>query len=217
MITPNESSAPSEPKTVADIFPNSERIYVEGKIHLDLKVPMRQIELATTEQPSGRLEVNEPVRVYDTSGPWGDPNYQGNVENGLPALRRDWIIGRGDVEEYDGRNTKPEDNGYLSEEHATRYNKQKRARNRLKEYPGLKRNPLRASSGEPVTQMHYAKQGIITPEMEYIAIRENLGREAAFKAATEGGGPRNLTNFQHPGNSFGAAIPKYISPEFVRD
>ena len=217
MITPNESSAPSEPKTVADIFPNSERIYVEGKIHLDLKVPMRQIELATTEQPSGRIEVNEPVRVYDTSGPWGDPNYQGNVENGLPALRRDWIIGRGDVEEYDGRNTKPEDNGYLSEEHATRYNKQKRARNRLKEYPGLKRNPLRASSGEPVTQMHYAKQGIITPEMEYIAIRENLGREAAFKAATEGGGPRNLMNFQHPGNSFGAAIPKYISPEFVRD
>ena len=114
MITPNES-APSEPKTVADVFPNSQRIYVNGKLHPELKVPMREIELATTEHPSGRIEENEPIRVYDTSGPWGDSSYDGNVENGLPALRRDWILGRGDVEEYEGRSVKPEDTGYISD------------------------------------------------------------------------------------------------------
>ncbi len=217
MITPDESSAPSESKTVSDVFPNSRRVYIKGSIHPEVQVPLREVDLAETNHPSGRVESNEPVRIYDTSGPWGDPAYNGDVEKGLPPLRRDWILSRGDVEEYDGRDIKPSDNGYLSDEHASRYNEKKAVHNRLKEYPGLKRKPLRASKGHPVTQMWYAKQGIITPEMEFIAIRENLGREAAFKAATDGSGPRNLLNFQHPGNSFGASIPEHISPEFVRD
>lgn len=216
MITPNES-APSQPKTVSDVFPNSRRVYIPGKLHEDIEVPLREVDLAETKNPNGRIEVNEPIRIYDTSGPWGDPGFSGDVTKGLPALRRDWILGRGDVEEYDGRAVKPEDNGYISDEHASRYNEKKEEKNRLKEYPGLMRKPLRASDGHPVTQMWYAKQGIITPEMEYIAIRENLGREAAFKAATESDGPRNLMHFQHPGQSFGASIPEHITPEFVRD
>ncbi len=216
MITPNES-APSEPTTVSEVFPNSQRIYVKGKVHPDVKVPLREINLSETSHPSGRVEANEPVRIYDTSGPWGDESFSGDVEEGLPALRQDWIMARGDVEEYEGREMKPEDDGYLSNEHAERYNEKKEERNRLKVYPGLKRKPLKASKGHPVTQMWYAKQGVITPEMEYIAIRENLGREEAFKAATDSAGPRNLMNFQHTGNSFGASIPEYITPEFVRD
>ena len=218
MITPSESSpAPSEPRTVADVFPNSERVYLPGRLHPDLRIPFREVNLSPTKHPSGKIEVNEPVRIYDTSGPWGDPAFTGKVENGLPALRRDWILARGDVAEYEGREVKPEDNGYLSAEHASRHNEKKAARNRLREYPGLKRQPLRASAGHPVTQMWYAKQGIITPEMEFIAIRENLGREAAFEAATDTAGPRNLLNHQHPGQSFSAKIPDYITPEFVRD
>ena len=217
MITPNESTAPSEPRTVADVFPNSRRVYIKGTLHPDLQVPMREVILAETKHPNGRVEVNEPVRIYDTSGPWGDIDFKGNVEKGLPVPRREWILARGDVAEYEGREVKPEDNGYLSEEHASRYNEKKARHNRLKEYPGLMRRPLRASAGHPVTQMWYAKQGIITPEMEYIAIRENLGREAAFKAVTDSKGPRNLLNHQHPGQPFGAKIPDYITPEFVRD
>jgi len=216
MITPNEpESVPSA--RMSDVFPNSRRIYVEGQLHQGVRVPLREIALSDTNHPNGRVEGNEPLRVYDASGPWGDPEFQGSVENGLPALRRDWILGRGDVEEYEGRSVRPEDNGYLSDEHASRYNENKAAKNRLKEYPGLRRNPLRASAGHPVTQMWYAKQGIVTPEMEFIAIRENLGREKAYRAATDGSGPRNLMHFQHPGESFGAAIPEFITPEFVRD
>ncbi len=217
MITPNESTAPNEPRTVADVFPNSRRVYIKGTLHPELQVPLREVVLAETKHPNGRIEVNEPVRIYDTSGPWGDAAFTGNVKKGLPALRRDWILARGDVAEYEGRDTKPEDNGYLSEEHASRYNEKKARHNRLKEYPGLMRKPLRASAGHPVTQMWYAKQGIITPEMEYIAIRENLGRESAFKAITDSKGPRNLLHHQHPGQPFGAKIPDYITPEFVRD
>ncbi|MCL4105639.1 UNVERIFIED_CONTAM: hypothetical protein GTU68_023706 [Idotea baltica] len=184
MISPNdaESSDHQEIETtgsIADVFPNSKKIHVSGKLHKDLKVPLREIA----------VEVNEPLRVYDTSGPWGDPEFDGNPEKGLPALRREWIMARGDVAEYEGRDVKPEDNGKAEE-------------NKLKQYPGLMRKPLKASKGHAVTQMYYAKQGIITPEMEYIAIRENLGREAAFK---------------HEGNPWGAAIPEYITPEFVRD
>ena len=124
---------------------------------------------------------------------------------------------RGDVEEYDGRDVAPADNGYLSDEHAERYNQNKEAANRLKEYPGLVRKPLRAKD-HPVTQLWYARQGTITPEMEFIAIRENLGREKAFKATDDSvNGPRNVMNHQHPGQSFGAKIPDYITPEFVRD
>lgn len=164
------------------LFPGSRRIYVSGKIHPEISVSMREVQLSDTTFPNGRTESNAPVRLYDCSGPWGDPNYKGDIEKGLPALRREWILARSDVEEYEGRKQAPLDNGYLSEEHARRHNENKDAKNRLSEYPGLKRKPLRASKGHPVTQRWYAQQGIITPEMEYIAIRENLGREEAFRA-----------------------------------
>jgi phosphomethylpyrimidine synthase len=162
------------------IFPNSTRIYVEGQIHKDLKVPMREIRLSDTEHANGVTEKNPSIRVYDCSGPWGDPDFKGNVREGLPALRRNWILKRKDVEEYDGREIRAIDNGYLSEAHAEKYNENKAAKNKLKEYPGLKRKPLR-STGKPVTQKWYADQGTITPEMEYIAIRENMGRLEQFK------------------------------------
>jgi phosphomethylpyrimidine synthase len=199
------------------LFPKSKRVYIKGKIHPDSAVPIREVELSVTNHPNGRVEENAPVRIYDTSGPWGDAEFNGNVEEGLPALRRQWILDRGDVEEYDGRDVSPADNGYLSDEHAERYNENKNAVNRLKEYPGLVRKPLRAKD-HPVSQLWYARQGIVTPEMEFIAIRENLGREKAFKASDDSvKGPRNVLNHQHPGQSFGAKIPDYITPEFVRD
>ncbi|MGY8689833.1 MAG: phosphomethylpyrimidine synthase ThiC, partial [Verrucomicrobiales bacterium] len=119
------------------LFPKSKRVYIKGKIHPDIAVPIREVELSVTNHPNGRVEENAPVRIYDTSGPWGDAEFNGNVEEGLPALRRQWILDRGDVEEYDGRDVSPADNGYLSDEHAERYNENKNAVNRLKEYPGL--------------------------------------------------------------------------------
>ncbi|MEO1856691.1 MAG: phosphomethylpyrimidine synthase ThiC [Rubritalea sp.] len=167
------------------IFPNSTRIYVEGDIHPDIKVAMREIRLSDTEHPNGRVEKNAPIRVYDCSGPWGDPDFKGDVTKGLPALRRQWILERGDVEEYDGREVTASDNGYLSEKHAEKYNEGKATKNKLKVYPGLKRKPLRASAGHPVTQKWYAEQGIITKEMEYIAIRENLGRKEELKTISD--------------------------------
>lgn len=215
MIAPNEGGNVIRRKQT--LFPKSQRVYVRGKIHPDLQVPMREVELSETKHPNGRVEANAPVWVYDTSGPWGDSAFDGPVEKGLPALRRDWILDRGDVEEYEGRPAKPLDNGYLSEEHAERYNQNKNAVNQLKEYPGLMRKPLRAVD-HPVSQLWYARQGIITPEMEFIAIRENLGREEAFRAGKDSvNGPRNILHHQHPGQSFGASIPEYITPEFVRD
>lgn len=199
------------------LFPKSQRVFIKGKMHPDLEVPMREVELAETHHPNGRVEANAPVRVYDTSGPWGDAGFEGKVEEGLPALRRRWILDRGDVEEYEGREVKPSDNGYLSDEHAERYNQNKNVENQLKEYPGLVRKPLRAKD-HPVSQLWYARQGLITPEMEFIAIRENLGREKAFQASKDPvNGPRNILNHQHPGQSFGARIPEFITPEFVRD
>lgn len=166
-------------------FPNSTRIYLEGTIHPNIKVPMREIRVSDTEHPNGRIEKNEAVRVYDCSGPWGDPAFEGSVTEGLPALRREWILAREDVAEYEGRDVKPSDNGYLSDQHAERYNESKAAKNKLKEYPGLKRKPLRGSAGHPVTQKWYADQGIITPEMEFVAIRENLGRTEEYKTIAD--------------------------------
>ncbi len=214
-------NAPSDdqptPSNDHALFPKSKRVYVKGTTHPDLRVPLREIELAETKHPNGTVEENAPVRVYDTSGPWGDATFEGNVEKGLPALRREWILDRRDVEEYDGRDVLPLDNGYLSEEHATKFNENKAAANKLKEYPGLVRKPLRATS-HPVTQLWYARQGIVTPEMEYVAIRENLGRQQAFEATQDSvNGPRNVLNHQHPGQGFGARIPSHITPEFVRD
>jgi len=209
-----QSNSPKVERIEAEsLFPNSRRIYIRGSVHPDIRVPMREIELSPTKHVDGTVEENEPVRVYDPSGPWGDPSFEGSVETGLPALRQAWIQARGDVEEYEGRATKPEDDGYLSEEHASRHNQNKSAENRLKHYPGLQRNPVRAKS-HPVSQLWYARQGIVTPEMEYIAIRENMGRELMKEYA---GDAQNDLGFRHPGEGLGAKIPDVITPEFVRD
>ncbi len=142
--------------------------------------------------------------VYDASGPWGDPKQNCEVTEGLPGLRRPWILGRNDVREYEGRTIRPEDDGYLSAAHAAKAT-QKETKGKLEFFPGLRRRPIRACQGHPVTQLWYARQGVVTPEMEYIAIRENLGRE------------RIEENGHHPGHAWGAAIPESITPEFVRD
>ncbi|HET6406695.1 MAG TPA: phosphomethylpyrimidine synthase ThiC [Chthoniobacteraceae bacterium] len=224
MIASKESFEPHS----TDAFPASRKVYTPGALHKDLRVPFREISLNRTKLFNGSFETNEPVRVYDTSGPWSDPAVQCNVREGLPALRRSWILNRADVEEYTGRSVRPEDNGYLSEVHATNAASSDR-RGKLEYFPGLRRKPLRAKAGGNVTQLHYARRGIITPEMEYIAIRENMGRQAAFEAAHTPSsaasgvrasaqvGPSNVLNHQHPGQGLGARIPSYITPEFVRD
>jgi phosphomethylpyrimidine synthase len=200
----------------ADVrLPNSERIYVEGKTE-GVRVPFREVSLQPTRMPDGRVEANEPVRVYDTSGPWGDPRVKCDVRDGLSALRREWILARGDVEEYVGREVAPQDDGYLTEG-AAEFAKNK-DRGRLEPFPGLRRAPLRARAGASVTQMHYAKRGIVTPEMEFVALRENMGREAALHAMREHTRDDRSSLFhQHRGESFGASIPEFVTPEFVRD
>ena len=190
----------------------SRRIYVKGKLYPDLNVPMREIDQSPTKLISGEIESNDPIRVYDCSGPWGDPAFDCDVEKGLPPLRDAWIRQRGDVSAYGGREIKPEDDGYLSVRHVESANDRKQ--NRV--FPGLRRDPLKAKS-HPVTQLWYARQGIVTPEMEYISIRENLGRERALELLENKKGARNILNQQHRGEGFGAKIPDYITPEFVRD
>jgi phosphomethylpyrimidine synthase len=158
------------------------------KIHVGpLKVAMREIHL---EPSSGE----PPVRVYDTSGPYSDPDARIDIMAGLPALRRDWIIARDDVEAYDARAIKPEDNGLKGPDRS----------GGVAQFPGLTRRPLRAKAGANVSQMYYARRGIVTPEMEYVATRENLGRA-------------RLASYVRDGESFGASIPDYVTPEFVRD
>jgi phosphomethylpyrimidine synthase len=214
-------------------FPNSKKIYVGGKLHRDVCVPFREISLAQTKSMNGEMEVNEPVRVYDTSGPWGDPDFHGDVEQGLPPLRTKWIRDRGDVEEYDGRVVRPIDDGYLSETHAAHVQRKRPTPNAERPtFNGAgapwRRSPLRASAAHPITQLWYARQGIITAEMEFIAIRENgcanTSSAAAVadrgnsdgSAANGSGYNRNDLRQQHPGESFGANIPREITPEFVR-
>jgi phosphomethylpyrimidine synthase len=203
-------------------FPASNKTYVttngdtRNDYKFELRVPFREISLSPTRNLKNELEENRDVRVYDTSGVWSDPNVRCDVREGLPALRRDWIVARNDVEEYVGREILPQDNGYLTKgaEDIAKI----KSNGKLEEFPGLKRAPLRAQSGKCVTQMHYARRGIITPEMEYVAIRENLGRKIAFEAMQNGAGSdRSSLLHQHAGESFGAAIPKYVTPEFVRD
>src|SRR3712207_2257641 len=162
-------------------FPGSRRVYVEGPG--GARVPFREVTLHPTRLPDGRVEQNEPVRVYDTSGPWGDPDARCDVRDGLPALRREWILARGDVEEYEGREVLPQDDGYLTRG-AAEFAKHK-DKGRLENFPGLRRAPLRARAGACVTQMHYARRGVITPEMEFVALRENMGRERALHAMKE--------------------------------
>jgi phosphomethylpyrimidine synthase len=196
-------------------LPNSRRIYVEGK-QPGVRVPFREIEQNQTRNFNGSLEENPPVRVYDTSGPWGDPSIHGDVREGLPSLRRHWILARGDVQEYEGRELKPIDDGYLTFDAANQARQKEKGR--LEDFPALNRTPLRAKAGACVTQMHYARQGIITPEMEFIAIRENMGwerRHLACNGSEEAS--RDSLLHQHRGQSFGASIPEFVTPEFVRD
>jgi len=196
-------------------LPNSKRVYVKGKMFEDIKVPFREITMAETRLHDGTMENNGTIKVYDTSGNWGDENVKCNPTQGLPAIRLKWIKDRNDVEEYEGRNILPIDNGYMSEEDLKAADENKNGK--LEYYPGLRRKPLKAKSGAAVSQIYYAKKGIITPEMEYIAIRENLGREAAMDYALYNDLKRNEINWQHKGESFGANLPDYITPEFVRD
>jgi phosphomethylpyrimidine synthase len=241
MIATKESFEPHN----SEQLPASKRLYVQGQLHKDVRVPMREIELTPTKSYTGAIEQNEPVRVYDCSGPWGDPAFAGTSEEGLPALRREWILKRGDVEEYNGREVKPLDNGYLSGKHAEFASQAEK--NRLVEFPGLKSNrrrTLRASKGHPVTQLWYARQGIITPEMEFIAIRENmkvaqassLSGDSSRIADLSRDNIRNDLNKQRAGSSqisnlksqiadytpsvfrrFPQRIPREITPEFVRN
>jgi phosphomethylpyrimidine synthase len=147
-------------------FSGSKKVYVEG-CRPDMKVPMREIALSPTTGSFGEEE-NPPVRVYDTSGPYTDSHYAVDITKGLPTLRSKWIRERNDVEEYEGREIKPQDNGY-QDGHDPRAHRNV--------FPGLKRKPLRAKKGKNVTQLHYAKKGMITPEMAFIAIRENMKPE----------------------------------------
>ncbi len=233
-----DPTASFEPHS-SEQLPNSRRIYVEGQLHADVRVPMREISLSPTKAFNGRVEENEPVRVYDTSGPWGDPAYTGTVEEGLPALRKKWILDRGDVEEYEGRTVEPRDNGYLTANHAE-YAAAKREGllSPLKAPINAQRHPLRAKPGKVVTQLQYARAGIITPEMEFIAIRENLRRrsDSGFQPLSDLRNDiiRNDLDKQHVGSAqspisdlpspytpsvfrrFPQRIPAEITPEFVR-
>ncbi len=151
--------------SIMSSFSGSKKVYVEGS-RPDIKVPMREIELSPTTGTFGE-EINHPVRVYDTSGPYTDSKATVDIRNGLNPVRRNWVLERGDVEEYEGREIQPQDNGFLHGD----------PRANLEVFPGLKRQPLRAKKGKNVTQLHYARQGVITPEMEFIAIRENVSAE----------------------------------------
>ena len=177
-------------------------------------MPFREISQTPTRNFNGALEENPAVRVYDTSGPWGDPQVRCDVTEGLPALRSDWIRDRADVDEYEGRELQPIDDGYLTFDAANRA--RLKDVGRLEDFPTLKRKPLRAQPGARVTQLHYARRGIVTPEMEFIAIRENLGRSLECgepSPLSKGATSRSTLK----GQSFGASIPEYVTPEFVRD
>ena len=162
----------------------SHKVHVAAKSGSGVRVAMREIRLAGDEPP---------VRVYDTSGPYTDDAARIDIAAGLPLVRSAWIEGRGDVARHDGRQTRPEDNGQLGPDRS----------GGVPQFPNVVARPLRAKPGANVTQMHYARKGIVTPEMEYVAERENLGRE-------------RLASYARDGESFGAAIPDYVTPEFVR-
>ncbi|GAA5099348.1 phosphomethylpyrimidine synthase ThiC [Chryseobacterium ginsengisoli] len=178
-------------------FPNSKKIYVEGKIH-PINVAMREIHLSPTKLTNGKIEENPPVTIYDTSGPYTDENSEIDIEKGLPRIREQWILDRNDVEILDGITSE--------------YGKARLSNSKLDELRfSYNHKPKVAKEGQQVTQLYYARQGIITPEMEYIAIRENQKIEQLDSVSKD-------MAFQHPGNSFGARTPKSkITPEFVRD
>ena len=221
-------------------LPRSRRVYVSGKLHPNIRVPFREISLAPTKAINGNIEINEAVRVYDTSGSWTDPDFHADVTQGLPPLRAKWISNRGDVEEYSGRKIQAIDDGWLSEAHAAHVERKnpKLTGKGSTSNPRLghdcpARRPLRAAACYPVTQLWYARQGIITPEMEFIAIRENMGREAIAGDGEPGqsngsrksgvnaaGYSRDDLRFRHAGSEpisdWKSAIGDPITPEFVR-
>ena len=166
----------------------SAKIHVESPRLPGVRVAMREIAL----EPSAG---EPPVRVYDTSGPYTDPAIAIDIAAGLPQLRREWIVARGDVEEYAARAIRPEDNGLSGPDRSAG----------VPAFPNVVQKPLRAKAGQNVSQMHYARRGIITPEMEYVAIRENLGRAALKEALIR------------DGQDWGASIPDHVTAEFVRD
>ncbi|MFL6262967.1 MAG: phosphomethylpyrimidine synthase ThiC [Thermoanaerobaculia bacterium] len=196
MIEP--TARPIRPGITTDPFPNSAKVYVAGSLP-GVRVPMREVRVAPTQTHAGLTVQNPPVTVYDTSGPYTDPAAEIDLHRGLPPLRREWIVGRGDIEE-------------LSEV-SSEYGRRRAADPKLAgvRFPHLRR-PLCAKPGSNVTQMHYARLGVVTSEMEFIAIRENQRLELARHGKAWGGGVA-----QHPGQSWGAGIPREITPEFVRD
>ena len=187
-------------------LPRSRKVYVEGS-RPDIRVPMREISQSDTPASFG-AERNPPVFVYDTSGPYTDPAARIDIRAGLAPLRARWIEERGDTELLDGP--------------TSRYGRERLADPKLAELRfDLKRLPRRAKPGAKVTQMHYARRGIVTPEMEFVAIREN-GRRREYLEGLRAAGPAGarlaeLLGRQHPGQSFGASIPREVTPEFVRD
>ena len=175
-------------------FPKSKKVYIPGNIHPEISVAMREIELSdTVDAMTKKRTPNQAVTVYDTSGPYTDMDKEINILNGLERLRESWILKRGDVEQLSNFTSK-----YCNE----RLNNSSLDHLRFNHF----NKPLRAKKGKNVTQLHYAKKGIITPEMEYVAIRENQRIDEMERLSK-----------QHPGNDFGASIPKKITPEFVRE
>ncbi len=181
----NIISRPQTFNVTSGPLPASRKIYMSGTAHTDVRVAMREIEVAGGKEPS--------VIVYDTSGPYTDPAVTTDIRLGLAPMRTAWVKARGDVEEIPGRESHPEDDGLKAGE-----------ANDVPKFDRAGRKPLRAKTGKAVTQLAYARAGLITPEMEYIAIRENRGRAAALKEKRDG-------------ESFGASIPDFVTPEFVRD
>jgi phosphomethylpyrimidine synthase len=190
----NKDTAPKQGTITRQSFPNSKKIYVSGIIHPEIKVGMREISLSDTKDSlSGKMSSNEPVTVYDTSGPYTDPNKDIDIHQGIERIREQWILDRDNVEELD--------------EFSSDYSKQRLNNKDLDHMRfSLLKKPLRAKEGQNVTQLHYAKKEIITPEMEYIAIRENQRIDEMTEIRK-----------QHKGEHFGASIPAKITPEFVRE
>ncbi|MEZ5971824.1 MAG: phosphomethylpyrimidine synthase ThiC [Hyphomonadaceae bacterium] len=185
MNKPENQSAFAPSVTTGPLI-GSRKVYASGCAHPDLRVPFREV----LPHPSAN---EPPVTIYDPSGPYTDPDVTIDINSGLARTRADWVKARGDVEEIDGREVKPEDNGNVSAEKLT---------------PPFPKQPrvLRAKAGVAVTQLEYARRGIITPEMEFVAIRENMRREAA----------QDKNGVIRDGNDFGASIPDFVTPEFVR-
>lgn len=191
---------PSPSIITTEPFPNSEKVYVSGKLYPFIKIPMRKIKLSPTKLSNNNIQENPDVYVYDTSGVYTDPNVPKDIYKGLERIREKWIIERNDVEQLSD----------FTSEYTRQRNNDKTLDNIR--FPNIPK-PFKAKVGSNVSQMHYARKGIITPEMEYVAIRENQMLEIMKEKLN---GQYDILFKQHPGQAFGANIPKEITPEFVR-